>query len=532
MSILACALAVSASCVPSSVSSPIQETLRKVDGPGEFSKFLTPGTIDRWSFQGKAGEIVIAWVRTSEFDPTLELVVGPEDQERLLLSYDDDGSEARFALRLSEDGEHRIRVRGFEDRGGGNYSLQLQRFTAHPCALDEAVVGTFDKDGRAYHYLAASADQMLTVDAQGVQSWQCLDPKGRPLPVWSRAVTMPHAGEHVLALVGAKNTRYEVTLRSALRRALAPDEPYTEHLDRAVLSVHEFDAREGDFRLIEATHGAGTLTRLIHAPRELPTLGRYRVGEGAALELLPVTSKGGVDRYAARFGKSDRYQLQVLSESPSGTRVSLSDPTLSLTSGGADGAATAHELGLGATAFFECKARAGQRVELFVDSERFDPTLQLFDAEGRFLAGDDDGGGGVDCRLSRTFYEERTVRVLVTSLGGGGSGEFRIRMQETAPTPHTLGERVRGQLAPGGSDLWGFDGAPGAVLVLSVRAEGFDAELTVRDERGVVLGADDRHGLGTGSLLTVRLPRAGRYTAEVRAKDGQGTYQLRTFLDD
>src|SRR5262245_17359801 len=50
-----------------------QESVRDLAGPGQYSKFLTPGQLDRWVFEGEKDETIIAHVTSREFDPVLEL---------------------------------------------------------------------------------------------------------------------------------------------------------------------------------------------------------------------------------------------------------------------------------------------------------------------------------------------------------------------------------------------------------------------------------------------------------------------------
>src|SRR5882672_10364746 len=62
-----------------------QESVRDLSGPGQFNKFLTPGQLDRWVFDGEKGETIIAHVFTKEFDPILELAKsGPKDDDKVL----------------------------------------------------------------------------------------------------------------------------------------------------------------------------------------------------------------------------------------------------------------------------------------------------------------------------------------------------------------------------------------------------------------------------------------------------------------
>ena len=58
------------------ITAAAQETERQIEGPGEFTKHLTPGLLDHWILQGEKGETLIAHVTSKEFDPVLELARG------------------------------------------------------------------------------------------------------------------------------------------------------------------------------------------------------------------------------------------------------------------------------------------------------------------------------------------------------------------------------------------------------------------------------------------------------------------------
>ena len=49
-----------------------QESIRRADGPGEFTKFLTQGQLDTWIIEGVKGEAVVAHVVTGEFAPVTD----------------------------------------------------------------------------------------------------------------------------------------------------------------------------------------------------------------------------------------------------------------------------------------------------------------------------------------------------------------------------------------------------------------------------------------------------------------------------
>src|SRR2546421_12638408 len=91
------------------VTARAQEAVRDLGGPGQYSKFLTSGQLDRWVFDGEKGETILAHVASTEFDPTLELAKTGEKDDKVLLGMDDPGNESRFSIRLPEKGQYKIR---------------------------------------------------------------------------------------------------------------------------------------------------------------------------------------------------------------------------------------------------------------------------------------------------------------------------------------------------------------------------------------------------------------------------------------
>src|SRR5579864_4390606 len=91
-----------------------QESVRALSGTGPYSKFLTPGQLDRWVFEGVKGETVIAHVASTEFDPILELARAEPPEDKVLLEVDDPGNESRFSVRLPETGRYKVRIHAFK----------------------------------------------------------------------------------------------------------------------------------------------------------------------------------------------------------------------------------------------------------------------------------------------------------------------------------------------------------------------------------------------------------------------------------
>ncbi len=232
-----------------------QESVRDLSGPGQHGKFLTPGQLDRWVFEGEKGETIIAHVVSTEFDPVLELArTGAKDDDKVLLEVDDPGNESRFSIRLPEQGQYKIRVHAFKYQGGGNYTLHVRRFQAQPLAVGKPAIGTFDREGKSYHYFAAVKDQILIPELKGASSkaWKMLDFKGREMTDWSGTVSVEDNGECCLVVSGRPDYRYDLLVREAQRHDLAVDKNLAGKLAQGEADVWSFSGKPGDFRLLEA----------------------------------------------------------------------------------------------------------------------------------------------------------------------------------------------------------------------------------------------------------------------------------------
>jgi hypothetical protein len=501
-----------------------QESVRRVDGAGQYNKFLTPGTLDRWIVQVEEGETIIAHVRTREFDPVLELATPGAKEDTVLFSIDDEGSESWFSHRFTRGGEYRIRVHGYEFKGGGNYALSLRRFKAKPVTVGKPTVGTFDRRGHSYHHFQADKDQMLTVAITGAQSWEMLDVKGRPVNPWRGSVRHDQQGEYSLVLSGKPGTRYELHLRLAKRKQLALNAPAAGKLDEE-MDVYAFEGQVGEFRVIEIKQRGDVAARLVHAPMDRSKDQRIPTSERPAIRYLRSVNKGGTQRFAVILGYKDRYQVQIISRGESTYELKMTDPTISIPVG----QKSARKLPVGAAAYYQFKVTPGQLIIARLISDQFDPFLRLFDSQGQLLAENDDGDGGTGSRIAHLVLKEQTLQLHVTSLGNGGGGSFELSLEEKKAKPLTLGKTSAGKLDNQSTDHWSFEGKKGESVFFNVRSSSFDPYLTIRSPDGVILRQDDNGGVGTDSLLAIRFPRDGTYTLWVTSQRGQGAYVIRAI---
>jgi hypothetical protein len=514
------------------VSAGAQESARDLKGTGQFGAFLTPGQVDRWSFEGDKGETIIAHVVSKEFDPILGLSrTGAKDDDTVLFEYDDPGNESRFSFRLPEKGKYKIRVNAFKFQGGGNYKLSVQRFHARPLTVGTPLVGTFDREGKSYHYFQGARDQILVPELKGTSpgAWTLLDFKGRRVSDWAGSVLFEDAGENHMIVSGPPEQRYDLVVREARRQELPGGKALAASLGQGELDVVSFQARPGDFRLLEVEKKGSVLARLVYAPVEKKNEQRIaRPGDQPELALLPVASRGGRLRFAAILGREGRYQLQLLAHSPVSYTLTARDPSEPI-EWGKDALGT---LPVGGAAFYSFKAAPGQLLRATVTSQKFIPVLRLYDAHGNLVTSGSDDAEALEGRITHMVVNEGLYRLHASSLGDGGGGEFRQSLDEIKLKELAVGGRAQGKMQAGATDFWTFAGKEGQTVFLNVRSAAFEPAVSLRSPEGVHLAADNKGSPQAGSLLALKLPKTGRYTVWIASQRGAGDYTIRLIDAD
>jgi len=521
----------------SAVPARAQLSVHDLRSPGKHGAFLTPGQIDRWVFDGEKGETIIAHVISNEFDPILELSRTEKTDDKVLLEVDDPGNESRFSFRLPEKGQYKIRIHAFKFQGGGNYTLTVQRFHAKPLALGKPAIGTFDGEGKSYHYFPVTKDQILIPELKGAspEAWKMLDFKGRDMADWSGSVLIDETGdkgdtgECCLVVSGQPDYRYDLLVRVARRQDLAAGKPLAGSLQQGELDVLAFQGKPGDFRLLEVEKKGDIVARLKFAPLEKKSEQRIaRPGDRPEIAFLPVASRGGKLRFAAILGREGRYQLQLLAESSASYQLSADDPSVPIPWG----KEVAGSLPVSGAAFYSFQATPGQLFQASLASQKFAPVLRLFDVHGTLVGSSGDDAGGLEGRISHMVVKEGLYRLQVSSLGDGGSGDFRLALTETKLKELPMGGRGQGTVQPGATDFWTFAGQENKTVFLSVRSAAFEPTVSLRSPDGVHLAADNKGNAATGSLIAIKLPKTGRYTVWVSSRRGAGEYAVRLIDGD
>ena len=180
------------------------------------------------------------------------------------------------------------------------------------------------------------------------------------------------------------------------------------------------------------------------------------------------------------------------------------------------------------------EGRAGQRVTISLreDNSGLDPILILVGPDGTELQYDDDGWGYPNA-IIQDYRLPQDGTYTITALGfGSSSGAYALTLTDlelTTPTaapistsppavvqqPITPGQTVSGEILPGGSDLWSFEGAAGQRITITMQEDdsGLDTVLILMGPDGTELRYDDDGWYGFNSIIPdYPLPQDRTYT--------------------
>jgi hypothetical protein len=233
-------------------------------------------------------------------------------------------------------------------------------------------------------------------------------------------------------------------------------------------------------------------------------------------------------RFSAILGRQGRYQLQLVAESDASYSLEASDPTLPI----ATGQDLAGTLPVGGSAFYSFHAAPAQLFSARLRSDQFDPTLSLYNDRGDLIAENDDGDGSAGSLITHMIVGKGTYRLHVASLGYGGGSDYKLSLRERKLGELEIDGRATGRLGLNSTDFWTFEETENQTVLLSVRSPVCNPTVSLYSPEGVRLADDDDSGVGTDSLLAVKLLKTGRYTIWISAERGAGEYTLRLIDGD
>ena len=286
--------------------------------------------------------------------------------------------------------------------------------------------------------------------------------------------------------------------------------------------------------------GGGHNARIVQT---LPYSGTYQI-------YANTVGRGETGAFTLQLRASDAQQMAqqgqgMAQQIPIGTSVSgeltSADPTLS------DG--SHYKL-------FTFMGTAGQTVQIDLISSAFDAYLYLRDQNSQAIAHDDDGGGGLNARISQQLPYSGLYQIVANTLQSGQYGPFTLQLQagqggmmttgpvvSSIPTVTALGmtgqiglnQQVQNTLMAGGPgwnnkpiQIYGFQCSAGQSTQMDVLSS-WDNYLIVFDPSGVEVAHDDDGGEGLNARLRFTCATSGTYRLGVTtglASTSPGPYTL------
>ncbi len=195
---------------------------------------------------------------------------------------------------------------------------------------------------------------------------------------------------------------------------------------------------------------------------------------------------------------------------------------------------------------YTIQGRRGQRVEITLTSDDFDPYLLVTGPGGYAMSNDDAEGLDLGSRLTLELPADGSYRVSATSFASGSMGAYTINARAAsanaqideapASTPIRIGASVQGNLDRGDQavgdkyqELYRLTAQRGERVRINLSSSDFDTVVTLQMPDGTILSNDD-HGeeTGTNSRLETVLSEGGDYLIGVTSYgDGEtGRYRL------
>ena len=552
---------------------------------------------DCYTFSAAEGDRVAVTLASTDFDTYLYLV---NPAGRLIASNDDrsEDSNSRIpdsgSLALSDGGVHTIEVAAYTSSGSGAYSLSLARasdstaLTCSTIALGQTVSGTLDLgDGGSRNRSGSRADCYTFSGEAGSRLTFAMDSldfdtflflmdaesevidsnDDGPAGTDSRmTVTLPTTREYTLEATSWSETGEGTYTLSVTREAISTS------LTCSTISLGQ--AVSGELAATDGTSSnrlgsqadcyafAAPSDERITVSLSSDDFDAYLYIQDASGEVLDFNDDDGrgTDSRISGFSvsASTTYTFEATSWGEGATgayTISLSQVSLApstdcspITVGDAvtgvleESDAESRNRSESRADCYTFSGTAGDRVDISLTSDDFDTYLYLLNADGDVVADDDDGGDGVNSRItSLELPSTETFVIEATSFSGSSTGNYTLvltRFESATCTPISYGETVTGTLGlfddesrnqtDSRADCYTFSAVEGDRISVSLSSDDFDTYVFLSDALGDVVASDDDGGDGINSrIVSFPAPSTGTFTIEATSYfGGTGTYSL------
>lgn len=504
------------------------------------SNILSPGDASDWPLEVRDGETLIISIKSSIFDPMVEIV---DANNKKIAENDDVRRGVQDSLLLHyfpKGGKYKALVKAAKQGAGGSYLFSARRFIAAPTTAGTRISGALDKSQIQWRRFNAEAGQTVVLTTYPVSqvSMEVVAPNGervrgvegsdddrRSNKFVFRAVSK---GTHYARLSGQPNLKYALTVALARSFPLTIGQnPAPKKIEVDGLDLWKFQGKAGDLVSVRAKAGGmGVVSALEYLPPTRKDDEAEVPDESVAAPIVSLPSDAkDASQTVALLNRTGTYQIAV--SQPTGQEIEYSLSLNAIAKPLPPNGASEGRLKIGGADYWAFEGKAGEVMRLGGASEQFDARIALYSPEGEEIGANDDGGEGTNALLTAILLRGGRYFLRMQSVGGGGSGAYRIQAARNPVKALAFDKREEGRIGSDGNEIWSFQGVAGQTVIISARSSDFDIAVLLRGPDGVQVGADDDGGDGTNSLLSRRLPLKGTYTVWVNAKQGRGSYVLR-----
>jgi len=164
-------------------------------------------------------------------------------------------------------------------------------------------------------------------------------------------------------------------------------------------------------------------------------------------------------------------------------------------------------------------------------SHRWDPFLEIRDANGRLLVSDDNGGEGYDSHAGAVWLAQPgNYSIYISGQTGAGLYEVEVTSVQPEGGAAEYGQAVEGEITELTEwQVWTFTGTAGDVVeVKMIPAQAsLDCLLDLYDPDGLIVAADDPSDRPDATVVSAPLAADGLYRIAARStNDTVGAYRL------
>ncbi|NOG49966.1 MAG: hypothetical protein HND48_11440 [Chloroflexi bacterium] len=172
------------------------------------------------------------------------------------------------------------------------------------------------------------------------------------------------------------------------------------------------------------------------------------------------------------------------------------------------------------TSTFPFTAELGEVIAFSLNSSAFDPYLEIHNADGEVIVGDDDSGPSTNSLLVFTAPENGDYSVLVRPFSEGATGEFSLSMIKTIPAV-SPNEPVTVELSGTTPVARTLTTADDAYSITLSGDEAFDAALLLYDPDGFIAQQTESYQVQTLQLPKTMVEADQHYYLVIVPYEGQ-----------